>query len=171
MLGKYDEEVKQKVMELRSAGTAVNKRIMSAVIRSVLYANDESLLKSNGGAIDPDSRGLIQSCYRRYGLVRRRATSAKAVKKTDREIESIKRQWVQEVNDMIRSHQIRNELIISFDEISAEILPSEDYTMELRGAETVRVIGTLLLFSLTLNLTVFALKNINVACYSVFVIR
>ena len=69
ILGKYDAEIRSVCEQLRTAGTAVNKRVLGAVITSVLLKHDPSLLKSNGGAIDPYSRGLIGSCYRRYGWV------------------------------------------------------------------------------------------------------
>ena len=43
---------------------------------------------------------------------------------------------------MIREHNVRNELIINFDELNAEVIPSEAYTMDVRGVGQVRIAGT-----------------------------
>ena len=42
---------------------------------------------------------------------------------------------------MIRTHQIRDPLIVNFDEICSAVLPAESYTMEVRGAGQVTITG------------------------------
>ena len=97
-------------------------------------------MKCRGGPINPDSRGLIQSCYRRWGWVRRKATQGKA-KKTDSEIAAIKREWIAETNEIIRTNGIRDELILNFDEISSDVMPAEDFTVDVRGVGHVKIAG------------------------------
>lgn len=140
LLGEYDDVVRQRCQQLRTAGSAVNGRILSAIIESVLLREEPSLLKSKGGPIDPQSRGLIHSCFKRWGWVKRRSTSSR-LNLSAREASEIKQRWTAEVNDVIRENQIRDDLIINFDEISAAVLPTESYTMNIRGAGDVTIAG------------------------------
>ena len=97
-------------------------------------------LFSKGGPINLHSRGLIQSCYRRYGWVKRRATSSRSSRSAN-EIDAAKTAFVADCNELIQEHSIRNELIINFDEISAEVLPAVNYSMHVRGAGNVTIAG------------------------------
>ena len=38
-----------------------------------------------------------------------------------------------ELNALTREHKVRNEVIINFDELNTEVLPSESHTMNVRG--------------------------------------
>ena len=150
LLGECDEIVKRRCEELRIAGSAVNGIVLSAIIESVLLRKEPSLLKSQGGSIDPHSRGLVHGCFKRWVWAKRRSTSSR-LNLSAREVAAIKRRWTKEVNDMIREHQIRDELIINYDELSAAVLPTDNYTMNIRGAGDVVIAGNTYLHSNTLS--------------------
>ena len=95
---------------------------------------------SKSGPINPRSRGLIQSCYRRYGWIKRRATSFR-LNRSANEIDAARSAFVADCKELMHEHSIRNELIINFDEISAEALPAVNYSVYIRGAGSVTIAG------------------------------
>ena len=140
LLGPWDRHVKQACEQLRSAGTAINGRILGATITAVLCRNAPHLLIANGGAIDPNSRGLWASMFARWGWVMRRATSSR-VQRPARQVVEQKREFVAKMNALIQQQGIRDELVINWDELSADVIPAADYTMEVRGVGIVKIAG------------------------------
>eukprot|EP01084_Bolivina_argentea_P292394 502649_1 len=77
MLGAQDSEIREYVLSLRDRGTPVSGPLLSAIIAGVLSATCPNKLVANNGHIDPCSPSLIQSCFRRWGMVSRRATNGR----------------------------------------------------------------------------------------------
>ena len=61
---------------MRQAGCVFNYNIAIAIGKEIVLANDQTLLKENGGSSNLDFP-LCQSIFRRIGSTKRRATSAK----------------------------------------------------------------------------------------------
>ena len=98
------------------------------------------LLKENGGPIDPHSRSLRQSWCRRHSFVKRRKTSSRKGL-SEQEVEEKKSAFCEDVNQKIRDNDILDGLIINFDETGLPVLPTDSYTLEVRGATTVKIAG------------------------------
>ena len=137
---RLDGLVKQTCADLRTAGVALNGRTLGSVIDAVLAKHNPSLLERNGGAVDPRARGLIASCYRRYGWSKRRCTSSRE-QKTDSEVEVKVREFLDKTNKIIQDNRIHDALIVNFDETSCQIIPAHNYTMERRWLPTIKIAG------------------------------
>jgi hypothetical protein len=129
------------VMNIRRGGGAINKAIISALIVTLLTEKKAThLLKINGGSVDPNSPSLITSIYKRYNLVQRRATSTrKQLSEAERGEKTAA--FIRGVQQTIDEHGIIDALVINYDETCLSALPSNDYTMEVRGAGTVKIAG------------------------------
>ena len=138
--GRFDGVIKNTIDGLRDGGTAINKATFIGVVQGTLTASAPHTLITNGGHIDPASRGLRQSFYKRHNMVRRRKTSSrKSI--TDHERALLHEEFVETVNNDIEQFEIEDELVINFDETALPILPAESYTMNVRGGTNVRIVG------------------------------
>lgn len=63
---------------MKSAGAAISYNIVIGIAKSIDCANDCTLLKENGGKSE-FSMMCVQSLFKRIGLVKRKATIAKAL--------------------------------------------------------------------------------------------
>ena len=140
LLGSMDEKVWNLVKGLRIGGSVINASIIESTIRSVVSIEAPHLLSDVGGPIDPSSRSLRQSFYRRHNMVIRRATSTRK-QMTAAEVTMKKQRFIREVNERVDAHNIPDALIINWDETSLPVMPTDDFTMEVRGTRTVKISG------------------------------
>eukprot|EP00483_Globobulimina_turgida_P007786 UN07801 len=108
LLGEFDKKCKAACDALRSAGGAVNKSVLAAIIQTKLESGGARyMLKENGGTIDPQSATLHQSLYRRWNYVKRRATTTrKNISKEDKERK--KKEFAKKVNKKIVDNNIND---------------------------------------------------------------
>ena len=123
---------------LRDAGGVVNGAVLSGATQGILAAEAPHKLQDTGGNVDPNSPTLIQSLYRRFNLVRRKATSSRGAVDFE-QISGIKNKFVEEIEELIVTEGIPNELILNFDETGTPIIPVGDYTMAKKGSKTVKI--------------------------------
>ena len=95
-------------------------------------------LSAKGGDVDPSAYSLIQSLYRRYGLVKRRGTSSRGAVDIE-EVVGIKEKFVAECEEIILEKAIPKELMINYDETALPIVPTSDYTMDKKGKKTIKI--------------------------------
>lgn len=140
LLGEYDKKVKEAVKQIRAAGGVVNGTVLAGLIIGVLTAEAPWMLKANGGAVDPYSKTLHQSMFARWGFAKRRGTSSRK-NMPETEVNEKKNKFVAEVKQKVDDNHIPDALIINWDETSVDCIPQNNYTMDVRGVGTVKIVG------------------------------
>ena len=135
-LGKYDEFVQSYVRKLRKTGGIVNSRIIISAAKGFLIAKDRTLLAENGGPITL-SKAWAVSLMKRMGLVKRKGT--KGVKHLPDDFSSIKSEYVQRVDSVVKQHNIPDSLIINWDQTGSNYVPVNPWTMEEKGSKQVPI--------------------------------
>ena len=136
--GSNDAIIKSMVDKIPATGGSVNKHAFAGLVTGTLQANAAYLLKAKSGTIDPNSDSLRQSFYRRHKLVKRRQTSSRSNLSQEQK-ESAELAFCNSVNSKIIENDILDALIINFDETSLPVTPAQSYTMEQRGAKTLKL--------------------------------
>ena len=140
LLGQWDSKVHDLVKGLRTGGSPINPQVMASAIICVLSTRAPWQLKSNGGPIDPMSRSLRASMYRRYNMRRRAVTSSRKNLTAD-ELLRKRKEFSRGVKRWVREYDIPDALVINWDETSLPVMPTTDFTMAVRGARTVKIAG------------------------------
>lgn len=121
-------------MRARS-GSIIDRIRTAAIIRAVLLLKEPSLLEENGGLVNHNSHGLIQSIWHRNGWVKRAMTS----KRRSFPMLFIKDAiaFQQMIHTYMECNGIPDALVVNADETAAPIIPQSRYTMAVRGSNAV----------------------------------
>jgi hypothetical protein len=137
LLGEHDSDVLLYLKQLRANGTAVNCHIVAATIDGILYAKKPSLLQCYGGYVNPNSRGLIQSIFRRLNWVRRRASSSEH--KLPLDFKEKQNEYINRISEAIKNNNISDALVINWDQTGIHLVPTANWTMAEEGSEKVGI--------------------------------
>ena len=141
LMGKVlDNKVAALVKGLRTGGSAVTATTIAMVINTTLLRSAPWELKENGGKIDPNSRSLRSSFYRRHNLCRRAATSSRK-NLSSAEIKAKHDEFIRGVNRKVKKYSIPDALVINWDETALPAMPTTAFTMNTKGDKTVRITG------------------------------
>ncbi len=152
-----DGMVQQHIKKLRLAGGIVNRKIAIATARGIITHHDRTLLQENGGYISL-GRSWSESLFQRMDFVQRKGT--KAARKQPNDFPAIKEKYLQDIQAIVKEHDIPDALIVNFDQTGVAIIPVDDWTMEeagskdvaITGLEDKRMITALLCYSLKLDM-------------------
>lgn len=104
----------------------------------IIKGYNTSLLKENGGHIEC-SKSWAKSLLHRIGYVKRKATTKAKVCVS--EFESIKAQFVFEIQAIVELEEIPPELIINWDHTGIHYVPVGNWTQAEKGSKRVDVAG------------------------------
>ena len=140
----FNEELEEKVIqkwfltELRKSGGVVNSQIAMETAKGVVKARDANLLVENGGSININ-KDWVHRLLGRMGLVKRQATTKAKVSPKD--FEGIKAQYLADIRSLVMMEDIPDDLIINWDQTGIKYVPVSNWTMEVKGAKRVEVVG------------------------------
>lgn len=141
MMGKeLDKKVASLVKGLRAGGSAVTATTLAMCIKTTMLSNAPWNLRENGGPIDPYSRSLRCSFYRRHNLCRRAATSSRK-NMSSADVLAKHREFMRSVSRTVKLYSIPDALVINWDETSVPAMPTTAFTMNVKGATSVRITG------------------------------
>lgn len=139
MLGeKIDDEVKQFIKNLRTSGGVVNTTIVVAAAQGIVGAENRALLKENGGHMDIN-RDYARSLMRRMNLVKRKG--AKTARKLPDDFEKIKGDFLDNISKCVKENNIPHELIINFDQTRLKMIPTSEWTLEVKGSKDCSIVA------------------------------
>jgi len=133
-----DTKVQYLINELRSKGGNINTRIVKALAKGVVIAQDRTLLRENGGGIDI-SRDWALSIMKRMNLVKRRGSST--AKPEIKDLDEKKAKFLKDIKTLVDKHRIPPELIINYDHTGVHLVPVSRWTMAEKGSDKVEIIG------------------------------
>ena len=117
-LGKYEKEVVDYIQSLRLSGGVVNRPIVIVTARGIVI-NKENLLSDFDGPIDL-SKSWAQSFLRRLGYVKGKGT--KAARKVPDDLEFIQMELLSEIQKLVKTYDIPDDLTINFDQTNVMII-------------------------------------------------
>ena len=139
MLGEeLDNRVQELVSEIRDAGGIINTRIVRAVAKGVVIAEDRTLLLENGGTIEI-TRQWALSLLKRMKMVKRRGSST--AKTEVKNLDELKTNFLSKISEAVEKFKIPTQLIINYDHTGVHLLPVSRWTMAEKGTEKVSIIG------------------------------
>ena len=140
LLGKeLDANVQEYVKCLRENGAVINSAIVMAGATGIVKSYDSNLLKENGGHIECN-KSWAKSFLKHMGYVKRKATTKAKVNVT--EFESIKSQFVFDIQAIVELEEIPPELIINWDHTGIHYVPVGNWTQAKKGSTRVEVAGS-----------------------------
>ena len=131
-------KVAAQLQAVRGEGGAINNDLVIATGYGVVTHHDRSLLKEYGGSLEL-TRGWSESLLHRYGYVMRKAT--KEGRKLPDNFEQLKAEFLTRIADLAKQYSIPDDLIINFDQTGVNLVPSPEWTMEVKGVKQVPVTG------------------------------
>ena len=102
----------------------------------VLRKRDKSLLKENGGPLEPGNN-WAKSLLHRMGFVKR--TGNTKAKVAVEEFEALKSQFLFDIRATVEFLEIPPELVFNWDQTGIKIVPVSSWTMEKKGARRVEI--------------------------------
>ena len=141
LLGELDSDVQTYIKALRKAGTPVSVPIVLAAAEGVVTARDRSLLLEYGGHIELN-RPWAVSILRRMGFVQRRGSTQTKASLSDQQISQMKHTHLTQISGMVKAHNIPSELVINWDQVGVNLVPSQSWTMEGQGSSRVEIAGS-----------------------------
>ena len=115
---------------LGAAGAVVSRRLVIAIGKGVVKANNPTMLMENGGPLKFTEKSLE--------LEKRKATTGKVVP-SNQFLEEEKLTIQKKMSSLVVEHSIPKELIVNLDQILLSYVTSGKYTYDTRGAKTVPV--------------------------------
>ena len=108
-------------------------QIVQAAVEGIVTATDRTLLAGNGGHIC-FSLGRALSLLQRMGYVRRKGTTQKSGKFTEKDFLNTKSLFIKDIYSLVHAQNIPSGLILNWDQTGICLVPSADYTIEQQGA-------------------------------------
>lgn len=114
----------------------MNTSIVMAVAEGVLLSKDPSKLGSNGGQI-VITKAWAKSILGRMGYRKRKGTNAGKISVAH--FEEVKEYFLADIKAEVLMNDIRDELIINWDQTPLHILPTGDWTMHQAGEKIIPI--------------------------------
>ena len=139
MLGeKLNEEIKHYIRAVRVGGGVITTAIAMASATAIARKADRNLLSENGGPI-LITVNWAKSLLYRMGFVKRRGSTA--MKMTVNNFESVKEQFLLDVQTAVKMEDVPPELLFNWDQTGIIIVPESSWTVELKGSKRVEITG------------------------------
>ena len=122
-----DNDVQAWICSVRVNGGVINSRTVMAGAEAIVTKFARHKLQRHGGHINITKTFAI-SILRRMGFVKRKGT--KGVNHLPADLDSIKEEYVNKVNNVIKEHNIPDSLVINWDQTGCQLVPGGDWTME-----------------------------------------
>ena len=135
-----DGKVQKYIYSVRAAGGIITKDVCIATGRAIVQGYDRTLLTEYGGSIEL-SKSWAMSLLHQMKFVKRKATTAKS-KEMINDFEGKKKEYLAQIQACIEMESIPDELVINWDQVGLQIIPSSPWTMEREGVHRVEIVGT-----------------------------
>ena len=133
-----DSQVKAYIQALREEGGVVTTSITMAAATAIVRKADRNLLGENGGPITITNNWAKSLLYRMNFVKRRGSSTAKL---TVANFETLKEQFIIDVNAIMEMEDIPPQLIFNWDQTGISIVPGSSWTMEAKGTKRVEIVG------------------------------
>lgn len=133
-MGKYDENLRDYLKQLRSEGGIVSTQIVISAATGILKHHDKSLLQRINL-----SKTWAESVLNRMSFVRRKGT--KTGRTVPADFPELKNNFLERIHTLIAEHDIPDELVLNWDQTGVPIVPRGQWTMEERGSKQVNIVG------------------------------
>ena len=135
---KLDSQVKAYIQALREEGGVVTTSITMAAATAIVRKADRNLLGENGGPITITNNWAKSLLYRMNFVKRRGSSTAKL---TVANFETLKEQFIIDVNAIMEMEDIPPQLIFNWDQTGISIVPGSSWTMEAKETKRVEIVG------------------------------
>ena len=126
------------IKAVREGGGVITTAITMAAATAIVRRADRNLLSENGGPIDITVNWAKSLLYR-MGFVKRRGSTA--MKMTVENFETIKEQFLFDIQTVIDMEDVPMELVFNWDQTGISIVPGSTWTMGLKGSKRVEITG------------------------------
>ena len=133
-----DQRVQTALQRIRQDGGTINRHIVIATGTAIVRHHQPSLLKEHGGSILL-TRTWAESLMERMHFVQRKAT--KAARSLPDDFDKQKSDYLDTISTIVEDNDIPDSMIVNFDQTGVNIVPSSEWTMELKGEKQVSVAG------------------------------
>jgi len=133
------KKVKVLMIGTRSAGTAISRRLVVAIGKGIVKANNPKSLRENGGSIELTedwARGIIKS----MNWTKRKATTGK-VEPSQQFLDEERLTYQKKISTAVHENDIPESLIVNLDQTPLSYVSPGKYTFDLKGSKTVPVKG------------------------------
>lgn len=133
------KKVKVLMIGTRSAGTAISRRLVVAIGKGIVKANNPKSLRENGGWIELTedwARGIIKS----MNWTKRKATTGK-VEPSQQFLDEERLTYQKKISTAVHENDIPESLIVNLDQTPLSYVSPGKYTFDLKGSKTVPVKG------------------------------
>ena len=135
---KLDKQVKHYLKAVREGGGVITTAITMASATAIVRRANRNILSEYGGPILITANWAKSLLYR-MGFVKRRGSTT--MKITVNNFDSIKEQFLFEIQTAAEMEDIPPELILNWEQTGISIVPRWSWTMELKGAKRVAIAG------------------------------
>ena len=130
LLGKeLDAKLQLYLKTVRSNGGPVTARIVIAAAKGLLLAHNRHGLAKYGVHIKI-SQAWAYALFKRMKFVLRKPGTTFKSKNNVKRFKEIKKQFLQEVNTIVKMEEIPPELILNWDQTGIKIVPTTTWTMD-----------------------------------------
>ena len=131
-------KVRELITELRSCGGIINSRIVKAVAKGAILAEDRTLLYKNGGHIQL-RRDWAHSLLKRVSMVKYRGnTTTKPVTKV---VDAVKETFQSDNESKMKQYKIPPQRIINWDHTGVQLVPVSTWKMAEKGSDKIELLG------------------------------
>ncbi len=131
-----DNQVQEHIKGIRAAGGVINQTIVIATGYGIAMNHNRTMLKEYGGSLELD-RARAASIMRRMGYMRRKGT--KAAHSLPDNFQQEKEKFLATITNIVKKHDIPEQLIVNFDQTQVKIVPASDWTLNEAGAKQINM--------------------------------
>ena len=117
---------------------AINRHIVIAIGTAIVRHYQPSLLKEHGGPLKL-TRYWAESIINRMSFVQRKTT--KATRTLPKDFDQQKASYLVSIATLVEENDIPDSMIVNFDQTGVNIIPSSEWTMDVKGQKQVSVTG------------------------------
>ena len=132
------QKIQETIVDLRDVGGIVNSTTTIAIMTGLLKITHPHLLRENGGPLCMNKM-YAWRFLNEMGWTYRAINGDKGALPPDWESKKLK--WVNEVTELVKQHNVIDDLLINLDQTGIKLIPSSSYTYAVKGTSDVSATG------------------------------
>ena len=133
------KKIKDIIVGLRLAGTAISRKIVIVIATGVIKANDSNILRESGGSLEL-IESWARSVLKSMDWMKRKGTTGK-VEPCSKFLEEETFTFQRAIATAVSDHHIPMELVLNLDQTPMSYVLPGKYTFDLKGSRTVPIKG------------------------------
>ena len=132
------------VQSLRLKGAPISSSIINAIAKGIVIANDRMLFVENGGHLsfsDSWARNICNEMERNGKKMKRRMATTYKIPVAPAFLEEEKFKFQRNLITLVKKHKIPEELILNYDQTPLSYVCTSNTTLEVRGSNSVPIVG------------------------------